>query len=475
LLNFKPSLNKTKYMKTPPISRRDFIAKSGMATAGTTLGVNALSARDLVHPGANDKIRMGFVGIGNRGSQLLTLFMKNPAVEIAALCDVYVPYTTRDRSTVHQRYLDLGKVPLMGEDFGKKVKRYSDFRKMLEQKDLDAVCIATPDHWHAIQAMEAGKDVYVEKPLTITIKEGRALVEAQKRTGRVCAVGLNRRGASMYQALSKEVQGGLIGKVSTARALRISNMFPDGIGRMKAEAPPADLDWDMWLGPRPHRDYQYNISPYSFRWWSEYSSQMGNWGVHYMDVIRWLIGETAPMAITAHGGKYAVNDDRDIPDTMEVLFEFKSGTIVQFSIHEASSGGGIVGGEIELNGSKGTLLASQDGFRVIPGRPGQFQTWDKLVNEMSAELEGEQGHGDLKIKEDSTANLVNDFIECVQTGKEPLCTLEEGHRSTSFAHLANISLAMNMRLEWDADAERFTNSDKANDMLHYQYREPWTL
>ena len=194
-----------------------------------------------------------------------------------------------------------------------------------------------------------------------------------------------------------------------------------------------------------------------------------------MDVIRWLIGETAPMAVTAHGGKYAVNDDRDIPDTMEVLFEFKSGTIVQFSIHEASSGGGIPGGEIELNGSKGTLLASQDGFKVIPGRPGQFQTWDKLVNEMTAELEGELGHGDLKIKEDSTANLVNDFIECVQTGKEPLCTLEEGHRSTSFAHLANISLAMNMRLEWDADAERFTNSDKANDMLHYQYREPWKL
>lgn len=465
-------------MKTPPISRREFITKSGMVTAGTTMGVTALSAQGRVQASSKEKIRVGFIGIGNRGSQLLNLFMKNPAVEIAALCDVYEPYTTRDRSAVHQRYLDLGKVPRMGEGFGKEVKRYSDFRKMLEQKDIDAVCIATPDHWHAIQAnlaMEAGKDVYVEKPLTITIREGRAMVEAQKRTGRVCAVGLNRRGSSIFQALSKEVPGGLIGKVSTARALRISNMFPDGIGSMKAEAPPADLDWDMWLGPRPHRDYQYNISPYSFRWWSEYSSQMGNWGVHYMDVIRWLIGESAPSAITAHGGKYALKDDRDIPDTMEVFFEFKSGTIVQFSIHEASSGGGIVGGEIELNGSKGTLMASQDGFTVIPSRPGQFQTWEKLVNEMKVELEGEQSHGDLAIKEDSTANLVNDFIECVQTGKEPLCTLEEGHRSTCFAHLANISLAMNMRLEWDPVAERITNSDKANEMLHYQYREPWTL
>jgi len=465
-------------MKTPPISRREFIAKSGMATAATTLGVSALSARGLDRPGANDKIRVGFIGIGNRGSQLLNLFMKNPAVEIAALCDVYEPYTTRDRSTVHQRYLDIGMVPRMGEGFGKEVKRYSDFRKMLEQKDIDAVCIATPDHWHAIQAiqaMEAGKDVYVEKPLTISIKEGRAMVDAQKRTGRVCAVGLNRRGSSIFQALSKEVPAGLIGKVSTARALRISNMFPDGIGRMNAEAPPANLDWDMWLGPRPHRDYQYNIAPYKFRWWSEYSSQMGNWGVHYMDVIRWLIGETSPVAITAHGGKYAVNDDRDIPDTMEVFFEFDSGTIIQFSIHEASSGGGITGGEIELNGSKGTLLASQDGYRVIPARPGQFQTWEKLLDERSVELEGEQGHGDLQIKEDSTANLVNDFIECIQMDREPLCTLENGHRSTSFAHLANIALAMGTRLEWDSVNERITNNEKANELLHYQYREPWTL
>jgi predicted dehydrogenase len=366
----------------------------------------------------------------------------------------------------------------MGEELGSGVRRFTDFRKMLEQKDIDAVCIATPDHWHAIQAiraMEAGKDVYVEKPLTITLKEGRAMVEAQKRTGRICAVGLNRRGSSIFQALAGKIPGGLIGKVSTARACRISNMFPDGIGRMQPEAPPPELDWDLWLGPRPYRGYQYNIAPYSFRWWSEYSSQMGNWGVHYMDVIRWLIGETAPVAITAHGGKYAVNDDRDIPDTMEVLFEFEEGPLVQFSIHEAGSGGGIQGGEIELNGSRGTLLASQDGYRVIPARPGQFQTWDRLTEDLQVELEGKQTHGDLQIRENSTANLVNDFIECIRTGREPLCTLEDGHRSTSFAHLANIALAMNMRLEWDPVNERITNSGKANDLLHYQYREPWTL
>ncbi len=264
-------------MKTTAISRREFIARSGMVTAGATLGMNALSAQGLKKVGANDKIRMGFIGIGNRGSQLMNLFMANPEVQVAGLCDVYEPYATRDLSSVHPRYLELGKVPKMGEQFGPEVKRYSDFRKLLEQKDMDAVCIATPDHWHtiqAIQAMEAGFDVYVEKPLTITIKEGRELVKAQERTGRVVAVGLNRRGSSVYQKLSGEIKAGKIGKVTTARALRISNMFPDGIGRMGPEKPPADFDWDMWLGPRAYRDYQYNIAPYSFRWWSEYSSQM---------------------------------------------------------------------------------------------------------------------------------------------------------------------------------------------------------
>jgi predicted dehydrogenase len=366
----------------------------------------------------------------------------------------------------------------MEEEFGKKVKLYSDFRKMLEQKDIDAVCIGTPDHWHAIQtiqAMDAGIDVYVEKPLTITLKEGRAMVEAQKRTGRVVAVGLNRRGSSVFQNLAKEIQNGKIGKITTARALRISNMYPDGIGRMKPEDPPANFDWDMWLGPRPLRPYQYNIAPYKFRWWKEYSSQMGNWGVHYMDVIRWMIGETAPTAITAHGGKYIVDDDRDIPDTMEVFFEFKSGTIVQFSIHEASSGGGIRGGEIELNGTKGNLVADQDGYTIDPAWRGQFQKWEKMVEEEEYELEGDTAHGDLGITENSTAVLIRNFLDCVKSGDTPLCTLEDGHRSTSFAHLANISLETGMRIEWDPDKEIITNSEKANELLHYEYRSPWKL
>lgn len=463
-------------MKSKQISRREFITKSSLVTAGATAGISTLASNPIL--GANDRIRVGFIGIGNRGSQLMGWFMENQDMEVAALCDVYEPYLLRERSGVNQRYLDAGKVPRMNEQFDGKVKRYKDFRKLLEQKDIDAVCIATPDHWHtiqAIQAMEAGKDVYVEKPLTITIKEGRELVNAQKRTGRVVAVGLNRRGSSVYQKLSSEVQAGLIGKVTSARAMRQSNMFPDGIGLLHPEDPPSDFDWNMWLGPRAYRPYQYNIAPYYFRWWKDYSSQMGNWGVHYMDVIRWMLGEEAPRYISAHGGKYAVKDDRDIPDTMEVLYEFDSGTIIQFSIHEASSGGRIDGGEVELGGSKARLVADQNGYRIEPSRPGQFQKWDSLSEKEEYSLKSDEKIGDLNIKENSTGNLIRNFLDCVKSGNTPLCTLEDGHRSTSFAHLANIALATGTRIEWNADKEIITNSEKANELLHYEYREPWKL
>jgi predicted dehydrogenase len=369
-------------------------------------------------------------------------------------------------------------IPKMGEKFGNNVKKYPDFRKLLEDKNVDAVCISTPDHWHALQtiaALEAGKDIYVEKPLTINISEGRAMVNAQKKTDRVVAVGLNRRGSSIYQNLSKEIQGGKIGKITVARAMRVSNMAPDGIGNFKPGDPPPGFNWDMWLGPRAKRPYQFNIAPYKFRWWSNYSSQMGNWGVHYMDVIRWMMGEKAPSAISAVGGKYILKHDGDIPDTMEVLFEFASGAIVKFSIHEACGGGNIPIGEIELKGTLGNIGINQNRYQVIPSRPGQFQTWENLVEPEDYHIESDEQFGDLNISEDSTANLIRNFLDCIKSRQEPWCPLEEGHRSTSFAHLANMSLKLKSRLEWDAEKEMVTNLDKANELMSYEYRDPWKL
>jgi len=460
-------------------TRRNFITKTSIIAGGITLGPELVSATPLKYPlgSQNDKIRMGFIGLGNRGSQLLHRFMANDDVEIAAFCDIYEPYMNRDYSQVDERWKAIGMIPKMGEDFPN-VKKYADFRNLLEDKEVDAVCISTPDHWHALQtiaALEAGKDVYVEKPLTINISEGRAMVEAQKKTDRVVAVGLNRRGSSIYQHLSKEIQGGKLGKVTVARALRVSNMAPEGIGKFKADTPPPGFNWDMWLGPRANRPYQFNIAPYKFRWWSDFSSQMGNWGVHYMDVIRWMMGERAPSAVSAVGGKYVLEHDGDIPDTMEVLFEFASGAIVKFSIHEACGEGNIPNGELELKGTLGNLVVDQNDYLVIPSRPGQFQTWDRHIDPEEYHIKSDKQYGDLNISEDSTANLIRNFLDCVKSREEPWCPLEEGHRSTSFAHLANMALKTKSRLEWDADKEKVTNLDKANDLMTYTYRDPWKL
>ena len=459
-------------------TRREFLKKTATTATGIAVGLGSMNASVFARSeGANDRVRVGFIGLGNRGTQLLKRFMAHDDVEIAALCDVYEPYTRRDLSQVDARWVASGKVPKMGEKFAGKPGRFNDFRDLLDQKDIDAVCISTPDHWHAIQTIQAigaGKDVYVEKPLTITLREGREMVNAESRSDRIVAVGLNRRGSSVYQELASLVRDGGIGRLRTARAYRVSNMYPDGIGALKPETPPPGFDWDLWLGPRAERPYQYNIAPYYFRWWQDYSSQMGNWGVHYMDVIRWLAGEQAPVAISAHGSKL-LGDDKTIPDTMEVTFEFASGMLAQFHIYEAGGAKGLVDGEVELGGTYGTLLASQNGYSITPARPGQFQTWDRLVEPVKRDLKSDTQFGDLGIREDSTANLVRNFLDCVKSREAPLCSLEDGHRSTSFAHLANIALAVGGRIEWDAETERVTNNEAANDLLHYEYRPPWKL
>ncbi len=464
-------------MKKQTASRREFIARSSMAAAGLAFADQALGAMSSPFPGkANrtkkDKIRMGFIGVGNRGTQLLHAFMENDDVEIAALCDVYEPYLMRDRSKVHPEYLKLGgRIPKMGEKFDNKVKRYHDYRDLIADKDIDAVCIATPDHWHAIQmiqAVEAGKDVYVEKPLSITVREGREMVKAQQRTGRVVQVGLNRRALKNYQNLEAPIQGGKIGKISAARAMRVSNMYPDGIGNFQPQKPPADFDWDMWLGPRAFRPYQYNIAPYRFRWWSDYSSQIANWGVHFIDAIRWMLGERAPVSVSAQGSNRIIKYHGDIPDTMEVLYELPSGTIMKFMIHEASGSGVKPLGHVELYGAKGTMGISDYGYKIIPSAPGQFQTWDRLI-------EPEEYAEDKSTRVSSTSGLIRNFLDCVRSREKPWCPVEEGHRSTTFALLANIALRTQSRIEWDADAEKITNNEEANAFLHYEYRKPWSL
>jgi predicted dehydrogenase len=448
------------------VSRRKFSA-SAISTATATV-VAATSPRSRVL-GANDQVRLGFIGVGNRGCQLLKGFLAHSDARVVALCDVYEPYLYGAYDRLDPRFRSLGKriaqMPKL-EDIAARVK---DFRAVLDRKDIDAVVIATPDHWHAIQtiaACRAGKDVYVEKPLSITIAEGRAMVEAARKHDRIVQVGTHRRSSRLYAQLAEVVRAGAIGKVTVARAAYTSNMAPGGIGHAPASDPPPGLDWDMWLGPRPERPFQATILPYKFRWWDLYSSQIANWGVHYFDAIRWLTGELAPASVSAHGGRYAVDDDRTIPDTSEAIFEHASGMLLLFSVHEAN-GQPVLGrnAEVELRGTLGTVYVSTKHYEIVPERGGAFQ--DPSPRRKAEIVKASDG--------DLDQQAARDFLDAVRAHKRPAADVEEGHRSTTFAHLANIALTTRKRLDWDPQSERFTNCDEANRLLRYEYRKPWSL
>lgn len=426
------------------MTRREFVGASALA-------VGAMASRASRVIGANDRIRLGFIGVGNRGSQLLAATVVNKDVEVVALCDVYEPYLKQQAARL-----------------GNSVSTYLDFRELLDRDDIDGVVIATPDHWHAlqtVQACQAGKDVYVEKPLSVTIHEGRKMVEAARRHQRIVQVGTQRRSSTLLRQLHEFIRAGAIGKVTVARCYRISNMFPGGIGKAADSDPPEGLNWDMWLGPRPYRKFNATIAPYKFRWHRPYSSQVANWGVHYLDAIRWMLDEDAPASVVAVGGRYAVDDQRDIPDTMEVVFELPSGALVIFGQYEASGNPALRSGEIELRGTLGTVYADERSFEVVPERAGQFGNPQPLANSQTVKSED----GDLTVRH------IRNFLDCMRSRETPTADVEIGHRSTTFSHLANIALVEKALIEWDAERERIISPPSANRHLHYQYRAPWKL
>jgi predicted dehydrogenase len=434
------------------ITRRTF-AKTGAAAAFGLAASRPLQAPAVQAPGANDRVRLGFIGVANRGGQLMDAFLVHDDIQVVALCDVYEPTLQKANGKVDG-----------------KADTCRDFRELLDRKDIDAVVIATPDHWHAIQtvdACDAEKDVYVEKPMSITIHEGRRMVEAARRNQRIVQVGTHRRSSELYAQLAELVESGKVGKVTVSRAYRLSNMYPSGIGRVKPAAPPPGLDWDLWLGPRPERPFQENIAPYKFRWWQLYSSQMANWGVHYLDAIRWMTGELAPSSVSAMGGRYAVDDDRTVPDTLEAVFEFASGRLAVFGQYEASGNRAFVRGEIELRGTQGTVYVDAKGFEIVPEQGGQFQDRAPRMEPMEVKAQGANAS--------LTAQHARNFLDCIKSRNKPNADVEIGHRSTSFSLMANISLVTKLRLDWDPEKERFTNHEEANELLHYEYRKPWKL
>lgn len=430
------------------LSRRDFTKLGAAAAVGLAATKQSEAAM------ANDVINVGVIGVGNRGTQVMDGFVAHKDCKIVAVTDVYKPFLDRAK-----------------EKYGQHIETYEDYRKMLERKDLDAILIATPDHWHAIQMIDSvnsGRDVYVEKPLATTIVEGRKMVEAAERTKKIVQVGLHRRSMQIYHKLREYMKTEEVGKITVSRAYRLSNMAPNGIGRAQTTPAPGDLNWDKWLGPRPYQKYQDNITPYKFRWWQGYSSQMGNWGVHYFDAIRWMLGATHPTSINCMGGVYAVDDDRTIPDTAEAVFELNTGGLLVFGTYEASSHSAIDhDGELEFRGTQGTVFSSQKGYKVVPEKGGQFQSRESRMKSKEVKL--------VEKNAVATAAHVRNFLDCIKTREQPNAPVEEGHRSTLFCHLANISLATKSRLEWDAENEKIINNSQANELLHYEYRAPYKL
>ena len=443
------------------LTRRDF------TKIATATGVTTAFGRNRIL-GANERVRLGFIALGNRGDQVLDGFLAHKDADVVAVCDL------------SQAYLDFA-----AKKAGSSPKQFKDYRKVLELKDVDAVVVATPDHWHALQTIEAcqaGKDVYIEKPLSLVVSEGRKMVEAARKYKRVTQVGIQRRSDPACKEAAALVRSGAIGKVSAVRAFHIQNEWPKGIGNPPDEAPPGNFDWDAWLGPAPKRPYNKNRTFYRFRWFTDYSGgQLTNFGVHYMDMIQWALGQNAPAAVTAMGGKWAIEDNREIPDTLEVLWQFPGNTLVTFSQFNASAApGGLRNGEIEFRGTKGTLYLVSNGYEIVPDSitPNEFPARtpvDRTVERgwrTGAKPMIEAAKAESRVE---TALHARNFLDCVKSRAECNCDIETGHRSTSATLIGNIAYRTRSFLEWDGKAERFTNNPAANKFLSYEYRPPYKL
>lgn len=430
------------------------------------LALTALSYSRIL--GANDRLRMGFIGLGNRGDQVHDGFLEFGDSQTVAICDL------RDD------YLDFAAKKSRATP-----ARYKDYRKLLEDKNVDAVAIATPDHWHAIMmidACRAGKDVYVEKPLSLTVAEGRRMVQVAGETKRIVQVGIQRRSSKMLQEAVAYLKGGELGHITVARGFHVQNEAPNGIG-IAPDAPPPNAElWEQWLGPAPKVPFNRNRAFYNFRWFYDYSGgQITNFGVHYMDMLRWACQKRSPRSVVAMGGRFTIKDNREIPDTCEVLWDFGDMMMVfvQYNANAAPASAAR-GAEMEIRGTKGTMYIYGNKWEVVP-EPytdalfGQRTPLDRDSERgynpsKKATIEGRSMEG-----ASSTPPHVRNFLDAVKARVAPNCPIEEGHVSTSNTILGHISLRTRALLDWDADAERFTNNEAANKLLSYKYRAPYKL
>lgn len=422
-------------------------------------------------PGANERIGVGFVGFGLIGKRHVLDFAEQPDAEIVAVADV------------HRGRMEEGRALAGGDCRG-----YADFRQLLDDPRVDAVVVSTPDHWHALATMlacAAGKDVYVEKPLTLFQREGRWMIDVAERHGRVVQVGTQQRSGPHYQRARELIQAGRIGQVHSFRMRSYRNIRP-GFGRPEDTAPPEELDWNFWLGPAPERAYNVNRAIYHFRWCWDYSGgQMTNLAAHCIDAAHWPLGLGFPESAVSCGGRFALEDNGETPDTQDALFEY-AGCTASWSHREASAGAERRPA-VELFGTLGSMAITRSGFTITPDRripPGnaipQFTGAHPVGGPVRVEVSGTE-YWTTPLA-DRTGNdreqfklHVRNFLDCVKSRATPNSDLRSAHQVTTACHLANISLRVGRKLRWDAATETIIGDDEANQMLERPYRAPWDL
>ena len=402
--------------------------------------------------GANDRIAIGFIGIGVMGTENLRAAMKQPGVEVAAVCDVYQPHLERAAALARRG--------------GHQPKEVIDFREVIADKAIDAVCISAPDHWHpymTVEACKAGKDVYVEKPACVALNEGLIMVEAARKYNRVVQAGTWQRSGAHFQKACEIVRSGQLGKVAFCRTWIYNNMPQQGIGNPPDATPPAGLDWDLWLGPAPARAFnpnRFGVYPnaYSyFRYFWDYAGgQLTDSGIHVIDIVHMAFGEPMPSAVSALGGKYWLKDDSETPDTMQVAFEYP-GFLGSWE-HRCNNTDGTTARLMgtTFHGSRGTLYVDRALYKVTP--------------EKGSDLEASE----MKRVTDPHPLHWTNFVECVRSRQRPNSEIETCVRSSAACLLGNASLRSRLRLDWD-DAAHAVRQDAARPFVNREYRKPWEL
>lgn len=443
-------------------SRRKFIRRTALSSAGvvaSSLFPMELLASLRKNVSPNDKIQIGLIGCKGMGFSNLTSFLKMSEVTVVALCDV-------DENVLLKRTADLGEAQI------KKPKWYKDYRELLEDKDVDVVIIGTPDHWHCLQlvdAVAAGKDVYCEKPIANSILESKAMLAAVTNSDRMVQVGQWQRSQPHFVDAINYVHSGKLGQVRLVKAWAYQGWMRS-IPVVPNAPVPKGVDYGMWLGPAPKREFNPNRFHFNFRWFWDYAGGlMTDWGVHLMDYALYGMKAKTPKSIMAIGGKFAYpNDAQEAPDTLQAVYEYDNYSILWE--HATGIDGGNYGRDhgIAFIGNNGTLVLNRGGWEVIPEN--ERQGWDKNLGPKikAVPMQYNEGNGlDLH-----TAN----FIQGVKTRNSAILNapIEVGYNTALVCHMGNVAFKTGTRIYWDAEAGKFDNA-KANQLLTPTYHNGWKL